>query len=141
MAEREMPAGLADERSLLDAWLDYNRATLLVKCEGLTGEQLIKRSCEPSAMSLIGLVRHMTEMERVYGHRLADWEIRRVAGPRRTKLGTRLAEQAQGVGLGGGLAPASGAELAEDIGDVHAGGFGRDKQLGGDLLVAAPGGD
>ena len=74
MAEREMPAGLSDERRLLDGWLDYYRATLLVKCEGLTGEQLITRSCEPSAMSLTGLVRHMTEMERVYGHRLADPE-------------------------------------------------------------------
>jgi len=72
VAEREMPAGLNGERSLLDGWLDYYRATLLVKCEGLVGEQLIKRSCEPSPMSLIGLVRHMTEMERVYGHRLAD---------------------------------------------------------------------
>ena len=75
MAEREMPAGLSDERKLLDGWLDYYRATLLVKCAGLTGEQLITRSCEPSAMSLTGLVRHMTEMERVYGHRLADPEI------------------------------------------------------------------
>jgi hypothetical protein len=75
VAEREMPAGLNDERSLLNGWVDYYRATLLLKCEGLTGEQLIKRSCEPSPMSLIGLVRHMTEMERVYGHRLADWEI------------------------------------------------------------------
>jgi hypothetical protein len=69
-----MPAGLDDERRLLDGWLDYYRATLLAKCEGLTGEQLIARSCSPSPMSLIGLVRHMTEMERVYGHRLADWD-------------------------------------------------------------------
>jgi hypothetical protein len=75
VAERNMPEGLDDERSLLDGWLDYYRATLLVKCEGLTGEQLVKRPCEPSPMSLIGLVRHMTEMERVYGHRIADWEI------------------------------------------------------------------
>jgi hypothetical protein len=66
--------GLDDERRLLDGWLDYYRATLLVKCEGLTGEQLIKRSCEPSSMSLTGLIRHMTEMERAYGHRLADWD-------------------------------------------------------------------
>jgi Protein of unknown function (DUF664) len=75
VAERSVPEGLSDERSLLDGWLDYYRATLLAKCEGLTGEQLITRSCEPSPMSLIGLVRHMTEMERVYGHRLADYEI------------------------------------------------------------------
>ena len=75
MTERTMPEGSSDERSLLDGWLDYYRATLLAKCDGLTGQQLITRSCEPSPLSLIGLVRHMTEMERVYGHRLADWSI------------------------------------------------------------------
>jgi Protein of unknown function (DUF664) len=75
MTERTMPTGLLDERCLLDGWLDYYRATLLAKCEGLSGEQLIARSCEPSPMSLLGLVRHMTEMERVYGHRLGDWNI------------------------------------------------------------------
>jgi Protein of unknown function (DUF664) len=73
MTERTMPGGLSDERGLLDGWLEYYRATLLAKCEGLSGEQLVIRSCEPSPMSLLGLVRHMTEMERVYGHRLADW--------------------------------------------------------------------
>jgi len=72
MTERTMPAGLSDERGLLDGWLEYYRATLLAKCEGLPGEQLVTRSCEPSPMSLLGLVRHMTEMERIYGHRLAD---------------------------------------------------------------------
>ena len=75
MDERTIPDGLSDERGLLDGWLDYYRATLLAKCEGLSGEQLVIRSCEPSPMSLLGLVRHMTEMERVYGHRLADWNI------------------------------------------------------------------
>jgi hypothetical protein len=75
LTERIMPAGLGDERSLLDGWLDYYRASLLAKCDGLSGEQLVARSCEPSSMSLLGLVRHMTEMERVYGHRLADWSI------------------------------------------------------------------
>jgi hypothetical protein len=73
MTERTMPEGLCAERALLDGWLDYYRASLLAKCEGLSGEQLVTRSCEPSAMSLLGLVRHMTEMERVYGHRLSDW--------------------------------------------------------------------
>jgi hypothetical protein len=75
MTKRTMPEGLSDERSLLDGRLDYYRATLLAKCDGLTGQQLITRSCEPSPMSLVGLVRHMTEMERAYGHRLADWGI------------------------------------------------------------------
>jgi hypothetical protein len=75
LTERTEPTGLSDERSLLDGWLDYYRATLLAKCEGLSGEQLVTRSCQPSPMSLLGLVRHMTEMERVYGHRLADWSV------------------------------------------------------------------
>ena len=38
MAERTIPEGLRDERSLLDGWLDYYRASLLAKCDGLTGQ-------------------------------------------------------------------------------------------------------
>jgi hypothetical protein len=60
---------------MLDAWLDYYRATLLHKCAGLSGEQLVERSCPPSPMSLIGLVRHLTEMERAYAHRLIDRDL------------------------------------------------------------------
>jgi hypothetical protein len=41
MTERTMPGGLSDERGLLDGWLEYYRATLLAKCEGLSGEQLV----------------------------------------------------------------------------------------------------
>jgi Protein of unknown function (DUF664) len=70
--DRAEPGRLDDERTSLESWLDYYRATLLHKCEGLTADQLVLRSCEPSPMSLIGLVRHMTEMERAYAHRLAD---------------------------------------------------------------------
>ena len=69
---RTEPPSLGDERAMLDAWLDYYRATILHKCAGLGPEQLVERSCPPSAMSLIGLVRHLTEMERAYAHRLAD---------------------------------------------------------------------
>jgi hypothetical protein len=74
--DREEPGRLADERGMLDSWLDYYRASLLAKCSGLTGEQLVVRSCEPSPMSLAGLVRHMTEMERAYAHRLADRTVK-----------------------------------------------------------------
>jgi hypothetical protein len=74
VSERTWPGGLDDERRLLDGWLDTYRDALLDKCDGLTGEQLTARSCPPSPMSLIGLIRHMTEMERMYGHRLADWD-------------------------------------------------------------------
>jgi uncharacterized protein DUF664 len=73
--DRAEPGGTDDERDLLDGWLDYYRATLLYKCVGLTPEQMAERSCPPSAMSLAGLIRHMTEMERMYAHRLADPEV------------------------------------------------------------------
>jgi Protein of unknown function (DUF664) len=51
LTERSRPGGLSDERDLLDGWLDYYRATLLAKCDGLTGQQLIARSCKPTAGS------------------------------------------------------------------------------------------
>jgi uncharacterized damage-inducible protein DinB len=49
---------------MLDGWLEFHRATLLKKCAGLTGEQLRLRACPPSRLSLLGLVRHMTDVER-----------------------------------------------------------------------------
>jgi hypothetical protein len=39
---------LRDERDLLDGRLDYYRAALLAKCDGLTGQQLITRSRKPT---------------------------------------------------------------------------------------------
>ena len=48
----------------LETWLDYHRSTLLFKCQGLTGEQLGRRAAAPSSLSLLGLARHMTEVER-----------------------------------------------------------------------------
>jgi hypothetical protein len=63
---RTFPPAGAGERELLDGWLDYYRATVRHKCAGLSPEQLAGRPCPPSAMSLIGLVRHLIEMERAY---------------------------------------------------------------------------
>jgi uncharacterized damage-inducible protein DinB len=57
---------VADERSRLDAWLDYHRATLLQKCAGLTGEQLAMRPVASSELSLLGLVRHAAANERIW---------------------------------------------------------------------------
>ena len=62
--ERTEPARVAGERAALEAWVDYHRVTLLGKCSGLTSDQLKERSVSPSALSLLGLVRHMTEVER-----------------------------------------------------------------------------
>ncbi|WP_446219001.1 DinB family protein [Micromonospora sp. IBHARD004] len=55
---------VADERAMLEGWLDYHRQTLLMKCAGLTAEQLKTPSVEPSGLTLLGLVRHMSEVER-----------------------------------------------------------------------------
>jgi uncharacterized damage-inducible protein DinB len=52
------------EREALEALLDYQRDTLLLKCAGLTASQLKERAVPPSRLSLLGLVRHMTEVER-----------------------------------------------------------------------------
>jgi uncharacterized damage-inducible protein DinB len=60
---------LTDERTMLDGWLDFHRQTLLRKCMGLTAEQLKMRSVEPSSLSLLGLVRHMAEVERYWFRR------------------------------------------------------------------------
>jgi hypothetical protein len=57
---------------MLAAWLDYWRASILHKCAGLSASQLVSKSCPPSPFSMIGLVRHLTEMERGYAHRLSD---------------------------------------------------------------------
>src|SRR3954465_12164947 len=64
MGDRQMPATQLGEREILVQWLEFHRATLLWKCEGLTPEQLKLRSVPPSSLSLLGLVRHCTEVER-----------------------------------------------------------------------------
>jgi Protein of unknown function (DUF664) len=56
-----------DERSIVVGWLAFHRDALAAKCLGLTDEQLVERSAPPSALSLLGIVRHMAEMERAYG--------------------------------------------------------------------------
>lgn len=64
--QRPEPPYVAGERGRLDAWLDYHRATLLQKCAGLSGGQLARRPVASSALSLLGLVRHMAGNERIW---------------------------------------------------------------------------
>jgi hypothetical protein len=63
-AERSEPALTAGDRDMLNGWLDYHRATLMWKCEGLTDAQLRERAVPPSGLCLLGLVRHLAENER-----------------------------------------------------------------------------
>ncbi len=63
MVQRTEPAFELGERVMLEEWLEYHRQTLEWKCEGLTDAQLRERSVPPSSMSLLGLVRHMADVE------------------------------------------------------------------------------
>ena len=72
MEARVYPAKVNDERPMLEAWLDFHRVTLAQKCKGLTPEQLRERSVPPSTLSLLGLVRHMAEVERSWFRRVLE---------------------------------------------------------------------
>lgn len=61
---RPMPTCELGERPMLEGWLDFHRATLLHKCEGLDADRLRQRSAPPSGLSLLGLIRHLAEVER-----------------------------------------------------------------------------
>ena len=71
--DRRDPDFVCPERAALEQWLRYQRQTLLTKCAGLTAHQLCLRAVEPSTMSLIGLVRHLHDVER-------SWFLRGFAG-------------------------------------------------------------
>jgi uncharacterized damage-inducible protein DinB len=85
---RDHGASPEGELATLQDFLTNYRLTLLMKCEGLTPEQLARRSVPPSTMSLLGLLRHLAEVERdwrgwilpgdppskLYGARDADFD-------------------------------------------------------------------
>jgi uncharacterized damage-inducible protein DinB len=72
--ERIDPPLEAGEREMLVAWLDYHRATLAWKCDDLDDGQLRQRAVPPSSLSLLGLVRHMAEVERGWFRRVLGGE-------------------------------------------------------------------
>ena len=76
---REGGPTLGDERATLNEFLRCQRLTLELKCSGLDAADLARRSVEPSTMSLLGLVRHLAEVER-------GWFRRVMAGQDAPKL-------------------------------------------------------
>lgn len=76
---RETGVATVDERSTLLDYLRRYRLTLEMKCADLDAEQLARRSVPPSTMSLLGLIRHMGEVER-------HWFRRKMAGQDASKL-------------------------------------------------------
>lgn len=60
---------VGDERVMLEGFLDWQRASFLQRCTGLTAGQLTERAVPPSSLSLLGLVRHLTDVERTWFRR------------------------------------------------------------------------
>jgi uncharacterized damage-inducible protein DinB len=76
---RDSGVDLIDERGTLDEYLRAYRLTMQMKCADLDAEQLARRSVPPSTMSLLGVIRHMAEVER-------SWFRRVMAGQDAPKL-------------------------------------------------------
>lgn len=54
------------DRPILEGFLAWERHELLTLCAGLSGEQLVLRAVPPSSLSLLGLVRHLAKVERIW---------------------------------------------------------------------------
>jgi uncharacterized damage-inducible protein DinB len=79
--QRVTPPPTGDERATLLGFLRWYRATLELKCSGLSPGELARRSAGPSALSLLGIVRHLAESERAWSHRFAAEPASRLFGP------------------------------------------------------------
>jgi uncharacterized damage-inducible protein DinB len=104
--ERARTGKTTGERAALDDWMDYQRATLLGKCAGLTAAQLAEPAVPPSAMTLLGLVRHMADVER--------WWFRQNAA--RESLEPLFPDEAEWDVAGADAA----ADYAQYVGEVEA---------------------
>jgi uncharacterized damage-inducible protein DinB len=67
---RSEPPFILSERAMLEAWLEFHRTTLLLKCEGLDDAGRKLRPVPTSKLSLHGLLRHMAEVERNWFRRV-----------------------------------------------------------------------
>jgi hypothetical protein len=126
--KRTDPPAAGDERAVLTGFLDFQRQTLLLKCAGLTPEQLLRRASAPSELCLLGLVRHLTEVEFGWLHaRFAGAEDVELYGPGDADLEVAEADQ-QSVAaafarfaelVAGSQAITAGAELDALTGQAH----------------------
>ncbi|MET9517969.1 DinB family protein [Streptomyces sp. NPDC002994] len=76
--QRTAPSRTAGERASLTGFLRYQRETLAMKCSGLTTSQLRDKVIPPSGLSLLGLVRHVAEVERMWFQ--VVWNGEEIAG-------------------------------------------------------------
>jgi hypothetical protein len=85
---RETGGPYSGERETLVRYLRDRRLTLQMKCEDLDAEGMARRSVPPSNMSLLGLVRHLADVERSSFRRLMAGED----APARSPGGTDFEE-------------------------------------------------
>jgi uncharacterized damage-inducible protein DinB len=64
------PPTAGSELDTLTGFLGWHRGTLELKCSGLDPEGLARQSVQPSSLSLLGIVRHMADVERVWFRRI-----------------------------------------------------------------------
>ena len=69
---RTDPDEQGGELDTLGQFLDYHRATLQMKCDALTAEQLATPAVAPANLTLLGLVRHLSEVERYWCAEVLD---------------------------------------------------------------------
>ncbi|GAA3004000.1 DinB family protein [Actinokineospora diospyrosa] len=74
MTERIAPPLTGGERETLRAFLDFHRATLEMKCAGVPEEDMHRQASPPSELTLLGLLRHMAEVERTWFRRVINQE-------------------------------------------------------------------
>jgi uncharacterized damage-inducible protein DinB len=60
---RIKPPSSGNEKEILWPMLDFYRETLVTICAGLSDDQLRTRAIPPSNLSLIGILRHMADVE------------------------------------------------------------------------------
>jgi hypothetical protein len=69
------PPVTGEDRPILEAYLGWQRINLLNICAGLTADQLVLRPLPDTNLSLLGLVRHLAKVERIwFGQRVGDRE-------------------------------------------------------------------
>ncbi|MFC8828373.1 DinB family protein [Streptomyces sp. NPDC057137] len=134
--DSEGPGPEGELATLVDFLTGY-RMTLRMKCEGLDAEQLARRSVPPSTMSLLGLVRHLAEVERDWHNWIREGDpLPKLYGDPDGDFDGALAEQAEVDAAYAALAreqAATDAALAEhpDLGER----LGKDRIAVRELMV------
>ncbi|MEU8892348.1 DinB family protein [Streptomyces sp. NPDC048442] len=139
---RTVPPLHADERTTLGAWLDFHRDTLALKCEGLDEAQARLASVPPSAMTMLGLVRHVTRVERTWFHGVFGGmdvsveEVKAQDGGFALESSSEAKGDGDADGDGDGDAGGDGDGEADGDGDGDADGDGEADGASGSLAAA-----